>query len=721
MVGTGALYLAIPPFGLPRDGAQWVALALAVVALVAGKRLFAATRRPRLFVALVASAAAALSVAYIIVYLRCGPRIIDATSYYLEGRALAEGLFSFPLRAPETAVLGRFLVRSQHEGSAHAAVIFPPGYPALLALGFLAHAPLAMGPLLAAAIAVATYDLAGRVSASLAMRGSAPQPPRARLAPLHSASLGLEPATMTARTALSLSVVCAALRYHTADTMSHGLAALCFTAALALLFRAADASTIGRARLLGAGAGLAAGWLLAARPVSAVALGATLAFALARDEAARGRRLQLGLAMALGAAPMVALLVAHQHAATGAWGVSSQRLYYAASDGPPDCFRYGFGHGVGCLGEHAEFVQARLPGGYGLLAALGTTLRRLKLHLVDPLNIEPLAVLVAAGGYVARGRTRGRALGLAVVAQVVAYAPFYFDGNYPGGGARLFCDLLPIEHVLAAVAAAQFALRRAGGGERWLAGLIALALAGFAFRAGFDHAALRDREGGRPFFEPAVLARAGVARGLLFIDTDHGFDLAFDPARRSDLDVVRWHGDALDRVAWEERGRPAAFRYRYEIPQEGGVATVAVEPVVFAELDASHPLVIEGESLWPPATQRGGWALPEWAAGTCASAGRWLAVEKVHPAEDRASIQLALPAAWLKGRALRARVAMRAGSRGAVEIAGRREAFRAPASATTVCVELPSIDVPPSGEPLLMTLTVEPGGRVALDAVEVVF
>ncbi len=319
------------------------------------------------------------------------------------------------------------------------------------------------------------------------------------------------------------------------------------------------------------------------------------------------------------------LFFAHQHAATGAWGASSQRLYYALSDGPPGCFRYGFGAGVGCLGEHGDFVRARLGEGYGLLAAAGTTLRRLKMHLVDPANLEPLALLVPAGAWWARAEVRGRALGLAVVAQIAAYVPFYFDGNYPGGGGRFFCDVLPVEHVLAAIAVADFAARRRAP-LRWAAAPLALALAGFAVRAGFDHAALRDRDGGRPLFEPAELARAGVTAGLVFVDTDHGFDLAFDPGGRGGIAIARFHGDALDRFAWEARGRPPAFRYRFDPGPDGARASVRVEPLSFPA--AAGPLVVEGESLWPPLAQEGGWALPEWAAGTCASADRWLAVHR---------------------------------------------------------------------------------------------
>ena len=203
----------LPAAGLPRDGAQWLALALALVVMAAAPALVRPWARPRLWVALLALLAAALSAGYVVVYLRGGPRIIDATSYYLEARALGEGLLSFPLPAPEPSVLGRFLVRHEQAGAARAAVIFPPGYPAVLALGFLARAPLAVGPVIAAAIAAVTFDLGGRVA-----RG-----------------LRLPAAPSVAQIAILLSVVCAALRYHTADTMSHGLAALCLAGALALV------------------------------------------------------------------------------------------------------------------------------------------------------------------------------------------------------------------------------------------------------------------------------------------------------------------------------------------------------------------------------------------------------------------------------------------------------------------------------------------------------
>ncbi len=683
--------------GLPRDPAQWLALVLAVAVVLAARRLLRASSRPRLFAAIAALAAAALSAAYVPVYLRGGPRIIDATSYFLEARALAHGLLSFPLHAPETSVLGRFLVRSEHADGAHAAVIFPPGYPAVLALGFLARAPLAVGPVLAAALAIVTFDLAGHVARSLALPRDAPSLPQL---------------------AVVFSVVCAALRYHTADTMSHGLAALCLASALSLAFHAVDALAAGRARraaALVAGAGLAAGWLFATRPVSALALAPALVLALAP---ARSSALRLAPLLALGALPGVMVFLVHQHAATGVWGASSQRLYYAVADGPAGCFRYGFGAGVGCIGEHGDFVRARLAHGFGFVAAAGTTLRRLKMHLVDPANAEPLALLVPLGVWIARSSPRTKILGVAVAAQIAAYVPFYFDGNYPGGGGRFYADVLPVEHVLAAAAVVILAARRASP-ARWAAAAPALALVGFAFRAGFDHAALRDHDGGRPMFEPAELARAGVTRGLVLFGTDHGFDLAFDPAGDGEVQAARFHGDDLDRLAWEARGRPPTYRYKYVIPPGGGHASVAIEPLAFPPPTGAR--TIEGESLWPPLAQEGGFALAEWVPGACVSGGRWLAIRSGSDSSST-SVSLALPANGVAGASVAPRIA--GGGAGEVEISAdgailRRWAVAAEAGA--LCRDLDPARVPAGARNVILTLRRPPAAPAAppfaLDAV----
>ncbi|HEY4122145.1 MAG TPA: hypothetical protein VGM56_29965, partial [Byssovorax sp.] len=239
----------------PADAACLFALAAAALVVAFARQLFAA--RARVFVACAAACATALSAAYVAVYLRGGPRIVDATSYLLEARALAEGHLTFALGEPAASTIGRFLVRPTGD-AAHAAVIFPPGYPALLALGVLVGAPLAVGPALAAALVVATYALARRVEG------------------------GADDAC--ARVAAMLSVACAALRYHTADTMSHGLAAACFTGALGAAFASTDALAAADRRgasLYALAAGACAGWLVATRPVSGLALAAALTFSVA--------------------------------------------------------------------------------------------------------------------------------------------------------------------------------------------------------------------------------------------------------------------------------------------------------------------------------------------------------------------------------------------------------------------------------------------------------
>jgi hypothetical protein len=583
-------------------------------------------RSDRFFVAACSLAAAALSFAYIAFYLRGGPRIIDATSYYLEARAFAQGHLSFHLDEPVASTLGRFLVRTDVPDGTRAAVIFPPGYPALLALGFLVGQPLVIGPLLAAAITFSTWHLA---------RAVVPDEPSSFVS--------------VPRLATLFSVACAALRYHTADTMSHGLSALCFSSALVFALGVQRAAHAARSVVIPSiGLGFFTGWLVATRPVSALALVATLAFVLApllRTHAPAFLRC-LGPAAAA-SLPGVALLLAHQYAATGHLFASSQTAYYAVSDGPPGCFRYGLGSDIGCVGEHGEFVQHNLAHGYGAYAATATTLRRLKQHLVDAGNAEPLFFVVLAGAVFAWRDPRRRWISLGVLAQILAYVPFYFDGNYPGGGARFYADVLPLEHLLLALAVVHFAQKAADDRAKLRRALALLALAplGFLARGQFQHAALRDREGGRPMFEMSNLP---AARGpaLLFIDTDHGFNLAFDPDTQNHLtsnqwSVVRRRGDALDLFAWQAHGKPPTYAYEYPLGTKESSARVVPYP-----LDPSAPLVIEAENLWPPRAQSAAYTLAPWPDARCASARRWLAVTPVRP-DQPGSITLGLPTPYL--------------------------------------------------------------------------
>jgi hypothetical protein len=237
--------------------------------------------------------AAALSALYVAVVLRGGPRIVDATTYLLEARALAHGWLAWGPAEPSASVAGRFLVRDALGDGTHLAGIFPPGWPALLAAFVAMGAPMASGPVLAAAATLATAWLGHEMARHLDVRGHA----------------------VIAPAAAAVSAVCACLRYHTADTMSHGLAAALLAVALAGALRARRDARVALRLVVG----LALGWLVATRPVSGAAV-ALLVLATAR------RRPAELAAIAAGAVPGIALLLAHQRAATGAWLSSSQGL-----------------------------------------------------------------------------------------------------------------------------------------------------------------------------------------------------------------------------------------------------------------------------------------------------------------------------------------------------------------------------------------------------------
>lgn len=540
-----------------------------------------------------ALACSLLSLGYVAWYLRGGPRIIDATTYWLEGRTLAHGAFSFDVPDPSASFRGRFLLYRDH----HAAGIFPPGYPLLLAAGFVFGAPLVIGPLLAGAIAVVTAALARQLG-------------------------GTESAC---RFAALLSLLCAALRYHTADTMSHGAAALGIALALLFALRAERK----RDALL---AGLALGWVLSTRVPSAFGIGAAALFL-----AWRAKRIPW---LALGVVPGALLLLASQRASTGHLFTFAQPEYYRLSDGPPGCFRFGLGPGIGCVFEHGDVVKARLEHGFGIVEALLTSARRVWRHADDVVDGWPLLLfLLPAVIRTARASLGGKMIGLIVLLQIFAYAPFYFDGNYPGGGARHLADVLPIEHALIAVAIGKMAL---GTFEQR-----ALAVAGtccifFGIHSASGHVELQKRDGGKPMFEPDELQKIGVLqKGLVFLDTDHGFALALDPGAKTETGIVaaRWRDDSHDRLLFDRLGHPTSYLYRFgQSPP-----AVAWSPPAAVDDVGQETWRFESESDWPALDQSGGYAIPTWASSTCASSGRALELVPVSGGNAIATIALPVP------------------------------------------------------------------------------
>jgi hypothetical protein len=208
-------------------------------------------------------------------------------------------------------------------------------------------------------------------------------------------------------------------------------------------------------------------------------------------------------------------------------------------------------------------------------------------------------------------------LGLGTLALMLAYAGFYFDGSYPGGGARLFADVLPLEHALLALALTELGL------HAWAPAAVML---GFALHAVHGHRALAEREGGRPMFEPRTLAAQGVDRGLVFVTHDHAFNLGHDPSQRDPwrgVLVARARGDARDALLWEHHGRPPAFHYRYDPSRPPAIARL--DPYV---PERSELLRFESESEWPLLAVSGGYGHPDWSSQPCISAGRGLRLSR---------------------------------------------------------------------------------------------
>jgi hypothetical protein len=434
----------------------------------------------------------------------------------------------------------------------------------VLALGVLLHAPLGVGPVLGALLVLATYHLAR--------------------------ALGQD--AKVSMLAAALSALCAALRYHTADTMSHGLAALLTATSLTLALRRDWYPSA----LL---SGLCLGLLVATRPVSAgVAL-------LLCGWALRSRSPRNWLAFVLGALPGVALLLLQQRALTGSWWGSTQLAYYAASDAPTGCFRYGFGPGVGCRFEHGDYVTHFMPNGYGFAHALRNFAVHLRVFAIDATNFTPLTVFGACALF--KRRASLALAGVGILLQALAYVPFYFDGNYPGGGARFLAEVIPLAQILVARAAWDLRLG-------WLASLISVL--GFAAFSHHAHAELSEREGGRPMFEPAVLEQAGVRSGLVLVDTDHGFNLGHTPGAldpRAGVVVARARGDAHDRELYERLGAPPTYRYEFDLKARTPPRVVPFVPPPSTRYEA--------EAEWPALVNRGS-AYPT--HYPCASGGRGL-------------------------------------------------------------------------------------------------
>jgi hypothetical protein len=355
---------------------------------------------------LVAAFAACLARATAIFSEHDFPHVMDEAAYVLQAKMFASGHLSVPEVRPYAAFNQWFV---QDHGSRHG--IFPPGWPLLLALGYLIHIPEWINPLLHGA-AVLLLGLLGRS--------------------FFGRRAGLLAAVLLATSPQAV-LLAGSLMSH---TMMALLAVIITSGLLARL--------LGRGRLrLDLVSGAALGVAAATRPLCALVL---LAMALIGFYFAwRHRRVHARsfFCWGLAALPFVVLLGFYNHTLTGHAIRFPQSVYFdehlSPVEGPifrygPGCNGLGFGFDRGC-----ELWSAR-PG-HDTKRAIANTRMNLQawFNLTGAWGIIPLAAIVALWC----GRHRGRQLLLLApwLGTVFAYSLYWNPGTCYG--ARFYHVGLP--------------------------------------------------------------------------------------------------------------------------------------------------------------------------------------------------------------------------------------------------------------------------------------
>jgi hypothetical protein len=585
----------------PADHPAQIALALGCLLIVSAiipggtRRILSALdftgvgdhARTRRFLAVTALAAAFLSIAYVDAYLHGGPRGLDAPIYWLQGRVLSHGSFSWTVPSPIASYRARGLIAALPD---RLSGIFPPGYPLLLAAGFLVGAPMLVGPIISGGLVVFTWLLTRELAVHAGERNA--------VRPEQAAGL-----------AVGLSVVCAALRRETADTLPHGAAALAIAVALTSALRGWRM----REPRLFAIAGLALGWLVSARPLAALPMGGAAITLMLRSE----RRREALAWSIVAAAPGIALLLGADHAAIGRAFASPAAMYTASV---------------------TEIAAPLTAASHDAAKALG----EVRVHLMDIANFEPLALALFLG-VSSKRRTLASSLTALVVAAQFAVLALGLYARFARSAGSL-SEILPLEHALIGYSVAAAFSRSF---ERVAAATVGLALGGFAVHAAAAHAALGSSDLGRPHFEADVLQEAGISRGLLFFDDDQGFELAAVPGLEASRGVqaVRLRGDDHDRIAYETaEANGHAPAHRYVVTAAGASApswSPASPGAIFWRFEA--------ESDWPPMLVSGGSASRPQVATSCVSGSAVLALSPAGQRDARLTMELPVPAAPIAG------------------------------------------------------------------------
>ena len=347
------------------------------------------------------------------------PHVMDEIAYLLQARMFADGQLTAPLRLPRAAFAMWFV-----DDRVRTFSIFPPGWPAVLALGVLLKATAWINPLLHGATTLVVARVAGMLGG--------------RQAALFAAALY----------ALSPQAVLLA-----ATLMSHTLVAFAAAVVLAAGLRLLrpDPRPMHALAL-----GLALGVAAVTRPLCAVVLGITAALFVVI--ALRRRLLRPAHLVAL-AGPgliLVPLLGAYNAHLTGSPLRFPQDAYFDEHAPPvdqpifkygPGCNRLGFGPGHGC---------EALPEGMHTLAQAGRNTYRNLTAWFWLAGGGPLAFALAFLGLAER---RDRAILLTpILATLLLYGLYWYAGTCYG--ARFYHAALPSLLALAALGLHRIGRRR---------------------------------------------------------------------------------------------------------------------------------------------------------------------------------------------------------------------------------------------------------------------
>lgn len=363
-------------------------------------------------VALLSGLAATLAVALALGPLEGMPHVSDEVAYAMQARIFATARLFAEAPAAPSMVLYPFVGT---DPGIHA--VFPPGWPALLALGTLLRFPILVNPLLAACLPPLTWRIARSVADA----------PTARVAAAISA---LSPGVL----------VLAASRMSQTSVL---VALLVLAGSAGGVGATARASTAGRPTLLDVAAAAGAlAYVVLARPLDALCVGGPLlAVTLWRRRDAAGLALGIGL-------PLLATLAlgAFNHALTGdPLTFPADRWFDAFYQDRPGCNRLGFGADVGCAGGAGAPGYTPMDGLVTLVHNV-LTFDRLLLGV-------PGGLLLAVGGLVLLGR-RAPVLWIPLLVPV---AYFFYWSPGVAYGARFYHPLYVVVPTLVALALCRLA------------------------------------------------------------------------------------------------------------------------------------------------------------------------------------------------------------------------------------------------------------------------